>query len=494
MASTAPISTNSTPAKPKKKLLINAFDMFTPSHLAFGQWRNPRDRSKDKRRDLGYWTDLAKTLEKGGFVGYFLADTFGPYDVLKGSAEPAFRTGAQWPMADPVIPISAMAAVTKHLNFAITTSTSYEQPYVVAKRFSTLDHLTGGRFGWNIVTSWKPAASKAVGLPYIEHDKRYENADEYLRILYKLWEGSWADDALREDAKEGIYTEPSRIRTIKHEGKWSVDAPFIVDPSPQRTPLLFQAGTSAAGINFGATHAEAIFVAGLSPHIVAPRVAQIRSQAAALGRDPNSIKIVAMITPIIGKDAADAERKHREALEYASEEGGLAQWSAASGIDVSKFDPEHLLTENDLPREQWQRLQQSSAYNLQYAGTDIPPLTVRNLGKLVAIGGTGAMPKGSPSQVADILEEWVDIADVDGFNVAYVVSPGSFEDFAELLAPELRRRGLLENEIGEEAEVLTYRERVYGKGQRGLRSDHPGYKYRYDAYEETIALEQAKAG
>lgn len=136
--------------------------MFTPSHLAFGQWANPQDRSKDKRRDLTYWTDMARILEKGGFVGYFLADTYGPYDVLEGSAAPAIRTGAQWPMADPIIPISAMAAVTKHLNFAVTTSTSYEQPYVVAKRFATLDHLTGGRFGWNIVTSWKPAASKAV--------------------------------------------------------------------------------------------------------------------------------------------------------------------------------------------------------------------------------------------------------------------------------------------------------------------------------------------
>ncbi|KAJ4983783.1 xenobiotic compound family [Stagonosporopsis vannaccii] len=476
---------------PKKKLLLNAFDMFTPSHLAFGQWANPRDRSKDKRRDLSYWTDLAKILEKGSFVGYFLADTFGPYDVYKGGTKPTFRTGAQWPMADPVIPISAMASVTKHLNFAVTTSTSYEQPYVVAKRFATLDHLTGGRFGWNIVTSWKPAASKAVGLPYVEHDKRYENADEYLRILYKLWEGSWADDALIEDTNKQIYTDPTKIRTIKHSGKWTVDAPFIVDPSPQRTPVLFQAGTSATGMKFGSTHAEAIFVAGLSPHVVAPRVKAIREQAAAAGRDPQSIKIFAMITPIIGKDEEDAERKHREALQYASEEGGLAQWCASSGVDVSRFDPDHLLTEQDLPREQWQRLAQSIVYNLQYTGSDIPPLTVRNLGKLVAIGGSGAMPKGSPSQVADIFEQWVDIADVDGFNIAYVVSPGSFEDVSELLAPELRRRGLLDDPVLPDAPVLTYRERIYGKGQKGLRSDHVGFKYKYNTYEQTVAEEAA---
>jgi alkanesulfonate monooxygenase SsuD/methylene tetrahydromethanopterin reductase-like flavin-dependent oxidoreductase (luciferase family) len=239
-------------------------------------------------------------------------------------------------------------------------------------------------------------------------------------------------------------------------------------------------------MKFGSTHAEAIFVAGLSPHVVAPRVKAIREQAAAAGRDPQSIKIFAMITPIIGKDEEDAERKHREALKYASEEGGLAQWCASSGVDVSKFDPDHLLTEDDLPRDQWQRLAQSIVYNLQYTGSDIPPLTVRNLGKLVAIGGSGAMPKGSPSQVADIFEQWVDVADVDGFNIAYVVSPGSFEDVSELLAPELRRRGLLDDVINSDAPALTYRERIYGKGQKGLRSDHVGFKYKYDTYDQTI--------
>lgn len=288
-----------------------------------------------------------------------------------------------------------------------------------------------------------------------------------------------------------IYADPTKIRAIKHEGNWSVDAPFLVDPSPQRTPVLFQAGTSVAGMKFGSTHAEAIFVAGLSPHVVAPRVKAIREGAAAAGRDPQSVKIFAMITPIIGKDEDDAERKHREALEYASEEGGLAQWSAATGVDVSKLDPDYLLTEVDVPQGQWQRLQQSAVYNLQYSGHDIPPLTVRNLGKLVAIGGNGAMPKGSPSQVADILEQWVDIADVDGFNIAYVVSPGSFKDVSELLAPELRRRGLLDDPIEEGAPVLTYRERIYGKGQKGLRSDHPGFKYKYNAYPQTIAKEVA---
>lgn len=232
--------------KSKKFILLNGFDMFTPSHLSFGQWRRPEDRSKDKRRDLTYWTDLAQILERGDITALFLADTFGQHDVYKGSAEPTVKTTCQYPMGDPSIPVTAMAAVTKNLSFAITTSTSYESPFVVAKRFSTLDHLTKGRFGWNIVTSFKKSGANAIGLPMVEHDKRYGVADDYLRCLYKIWESSWADDALKEDVENEIYADFNRIRWIQHETEtYKINAPHILDPSPQRTPFLFQAGTSS---------------------------------------------------------------------------------------------------------------------------------------------------------------------------------------------------------------------------------------------------------
>ncbi|KAI5859411.1 DszA family xenobiotic compound monooxygenase [Durotheca rogersii] len=477
----------------KKQIVLNGFDMFTVGHLSFGQWRNPTDRAKDKRRDLSYWTDLAKLLEKGGFLSLFLADTYGVYDTYKGSPEPAIRTGSQWPMADPVIPVSAMAAVTKRLGFAVTTSTSYEQPYVVAKRFSTLDHLTKGRFGWNIVTSWKESASRAVGLPYVEHDKRYEIADEYLRVLYKLWEGSWSDTALLEDAESGVYTDYKQVRSIHHHGeKFRVDAPHIVDPSPQRTPVLFQAGTSPAGIKFGATHAEGIFVSGLSPHILAPRVKAIREAAAAAGRDPASIKVFAMITPIIGADADDARRKYEDALRYVLVEGGLAQFSATTGVDVSRFDLDRELTEHDISAI---ARVHSAVGNLRYQGDDVPRLTPRNLGVVSAIGGMGAMPVGTAAEVADELERWIDVADIDGFNLGYVVTPGSFEDAVNYLVPELRRRGRYPPEIPDHGadglpSTPTFREQIYGKGQVHLRADHPGFRYKYDTYEDAIAQEE----
>lgn len=168
-----------------KKILLNAFDMSTVGHLSPGQWKNPSDRSATKRR-LDYWIDLAKLLERGGINALFLADTYGGYDTYEDSLDDCIRRAAQWPVTDPTIPISAMAAVTKNLAFAITASTSFEPPFLLAKRFSTLDHLTNGRFGWNIVTSWKKAAFKAIGLDNpIEHDERYAQADEYLRVLYK---------------------------------------------------------------------------------------------------------------------------------------------------------------------------------------------------------------------------------------------------------------------------------------------------------------------
>lgn len=147
---------------PKRRIFLNAFDMFTVGQMSFGQWRNPKDRTADKRRDLSYWTDLAKLLEKGDFNAIFLADTYGWCDVYKGDAEACVRTAIQYPMGDPAVPITAMATVTKNLGFAITSSTSFESPYVLAKRFSTLDHLTRGRFGWNVVTSWKASGFKAV--------------------------------------------------------------------------------------------------------------------------------------------------------------------------------------------------------------------------------------------------------------------------------------------------------------------------------------------
>ncbi|KAJ5907573.1 Nitrilotriacetate monooxygenase component A/pristinamycin IIA synthase subunit A [Penicillium taxi] len=466
----------------KKQILINAFDMSTVGHLSTGQWKNPKDKSATKRK-LDYWIDLAKLLESGGINALFLADTTGGYDTYEGKLDECIRRAAQWPVTDPTIPISAMAAVTKNLAFGITASTSFEQPFLLAKRFSTLDHLTNGRVGWNIVTSYKKLAFKAIGLDTpIEHDERYLQADEYLRVLYKLWEGSWAPDALSPDPENDSYVNPDKVRYINHQGKYfSLNTPHIVDPSPQRTPFLFQAGTSPAGSAFASTHAEAIFVSSHSPEVLRPKIDRIRKQAAELGRDPQSIKFFATFTPIVGRTDEEAQAKYKELQKYASVVGGLVLFSGWTGIDISGIPLDQEITAADSLAagritSQLDSLLKTSEY--------IPRWTPRVISEKAAIGGLGPVAIGSPTTVVDEMERWVREADLDGFNIAHATTPGTFEDLIELVIPELRKRGLYPELPASSDEPLTAREKIFGKGQKELRADHPGSRYKYDVYQE----------
>ncbi|OAL39496.1 hypothetical protein AYO20_01366 [Fonsecaea nubica] len=476
----------------KKQILLNAFDMSTVGHLSPGQWKNPKDKSATKRK-LDYWIELAKILERGDINALFLADTYGGYDTYEDSLDNCIRRAAQWPMTDPTIPISAMAAVTKNLAFGITASTTFEPPFLLAKRFSTLDHLTNGRIGWNIVTSWKKAAFKAIGLDNpIDHDERYLQADEYLRVLYKLWEGSWADDALAPNPEADTYIDPDKVRTIHHHGKYfNLDSRHIVDPSPQRTPFLFQAGTSPAGSAFAATHAEAIFVSSHSPVVLRPKIDKIRQLVKEKGRDPQSIKFFGTFTPIIGRTEEEAQEKLAEAKKYASTIGGLVLFSGWTGIDISKIPLDQDITAADSTEAHKVR---SMLDAFTTTSPDVPRWTPRVVAEKAAIGGLGPVGVGTPQKVADEMERWIREADLDGFNLAYVTTPGTFEDVVDLLIPELRRRGLYPPPKSADAEPLTAREKVYGAGQKGLRQDHEGAKYKYAVYKEDALPEDTQKG
>lgn len=206
---TAKNGTNGT--KPNKQTLLNAFDSASVGHNAPGQWKNPGDQGADKRK-LSYWTDLAQLLERGHFNALFIADTTGAHSTYQISPDECIKRRVQFPIMNPSIPATAMAAVTKHLAFGIAASTRFETPFLLAKRFSTLDHLMQGRIGWNIATSWKKTAFKAIGMDEpTGHDVRYEMADEYLNLIYKLWEGSWSDDAIIKDAENDVYADPEKL-------------------------------------------------------------------------------------------------------------------------------------------------------------------------------------------------------------------------------------------------------------------------------------------
>ncbi|AKS35248.1 LLM class flavin-dependent oxidoreductase [Mycolicibacterium goodii] len=447
------------------RIYLNAFDMACVGHQSAGLWRHPEDQGY-RYRELGYWTELARTLEAGGFDALFLADILGVYDVYGGSRDAAVVDAAQFPVNDPTLAVSAMAAVTETLGFGVTVSLTYEQPYALARRFATLDHLTEGRVAWNIVTSYLDSAARNLGLDaQIPHDERYEIAEEYLEVCYKLWEASWEPGAVVRDADRGVFTDPAKVHDIEHKGRYfSVPGPFLCEPSPQRTPVLFQAGASPRGVRFAAGHAEAVFVSGPTPEVVAKPVKALRAAAAEQGRDPRSIKVFTMVTPIVAETHDEAVAKLNEYRKYVSPEGALALFGGWTGVDLAELGP-------DEPLKYVQTEANRSA--LASFTTAERPWTARELAQEIGLGGRGPVLVGSATEVADELERWVEEADIDGFNLAYVTTPGTFEDFARLVVPELRRRG----RVPEHGERVTLRERLGGAGPL-LAADHPGAAYR----------------
>lgn len=454
-----------------RQIRFNVFDMNCVAHQSSGMWRHPDDRSANYK-DLSYWTDLAQLLERGTFDGIFIADVLGTYDVYGGSNEAAIRHGAQVPVGDPVLLVSAMAAVTKHLGFGVTAGTAYEHPYPFARRMSTLDHLTKGRVGWNVVTGYLPSAARNMGNEdQLEHDDRYDHADEYLEVLYKLWEGSWEDDAVQRNRETGVFTDPAKVHEIGHFGKhFTVPGIHISEPSPQRTPVIYQAGASPRGIAFAAGNAEAIFVAAPTKAVLKSTVSRVRDALEAAGRDRYSAKIYTLLTIITDETDERAQAKYENYLRFASDEGALVFMSGWMGIDLSKFDldePIGNVKSNAI---------QSVIANFAESAKNGEEFTVRDIARLGAIGGLGPTIVGGASAIADQLQEWVEETDVDGFNLAYAITPGTFEDIVEFVVPELRSRGAYPESYVDG----TLRHKLHGNGDR-LPSDHTGAAFRVAA-------------
>ena len=445
----------------KREIRFNAFDMACVGHIQQGMWTHPRDRSAEYL-SLDYWMGLARLLEEGLFDGLFLADVLGIYDVHGGNGDAAIRNAVQVPLIDPMLLVPAMAAATRHLGFGVTCNLAWESPALMARRFSTLDHLTKGRIGWNIVTGYLDSAARAMGLDrQMAHDDRYDLADEYMEILYRLWEESWAADAVKRDRAAGIYADPARVKRITHQGRqYRLDAPHLVEPSPQRTPVLYQAGASDRGRGFAAQHAECVFLnGGLKPH-VAKLVADLRARAA-----PRPIRIFVGATLILGRTRAEAEAKLAEYRQHASIEGALAHASASLGIDLARFAPD-----DELPEAGQSQAIRSNVEALRAAA---PRATKRALIDRMVLGSRQPPIIGSVDEVADELIAWMDQADVDGFNLSRTVTPECLEDVVRLLVPALQERGRYKRAYT----PGTYREKLFGAGPL-LAAPHPAATHR----------------
>ncbi|MFT4267437.1 MAG: LLM class flavin-dependent oxidoreductase [Xenophilus sp.] len=452
-----------------KRIVFNAFDMTCIMHQSPGLWTHPQDRSTDYKK-LDYWIDLARLLEKGKFDTLFIADVLGVYDTYQNSADASIRRAVQIPLNDPLMQVSAMAAATERLGFGITVSATYEQPYALARRFSSLDHLTSGRIAWNVVTSYLDGAARNLGYDrQVSHDERYALADEVVDVCYKLWEGSWEEDAVVSDRKNQVYADPSKVHPIHHKGKYfSVPGVHLCEPSPQRTPVIWQAGTSPAGRAFAAKNAEAIFTAAPTAQTLRGYVDEIRRLAAQNGRDPRSLKIFTEITIVTAETDALAQEKYEEYLSYVDYEGALAFYGGVSGLDLSKLDPDQPLEYVDTD---------SARFSLEIFTKADPKRTwtPNEVVKFLGIGAMGPVFVGGPSRVADELERWIDEADIEGFNLAYAITPGTFEDFIRYVVPELQTRGRYWKDYDEST---TVRERLYGVGHKRVRDDHPAARYR----------------
>lgn len=455
--------THSSTPNTSKKILLNAFDMNSVGHINHGLWTHPRDESH-RFNELSYWTDLAKTLEKGLFDGLFIADITGVYDVYQNGIDLTLKESIQLPSHDPSTLVSAMAAVTQNLGFGITVNLSYESPYQFARRFASLDHLTQGRIGWNIVTGYLDSAERLIGQKGLkDHDLRYEQAEEFLQLCYKFWEGSWENDAVLKDKKQRIFTDPSKVHQIQHQGQfYQSQGVFQVSPSVQRTPVLFQAGASPRGLTFATQHAEGLFIGGDRPEKIKQQVDQIRNQATAQGRNPETVKIFVGISVVTAETDELAQQKLDEYIRYASPEAGLAHFSSSVGMDLSQFADDETIP--------YQQTNSIASVNNKFKEQSI---SKNDLKAQHVLGGRYPLIVGSGATVAEKLIQLIDDTGIDGFNLTRTVAPESHHDFIQWVIPELQQRGRYKTEY----ENGSLRHKLFQQGDR-LSASHPVQQFR----------------
>jgi long-chain alkane monooxygenase len=445
-----------------RPLLFSAFVMNTASHITQGLWR---DEAGEQIRfnDIDLWVSLAKRLEQGRFDAIFFADVVGLYGDHRGGWENHARTGLQIPSNDPLVLMSALAVSTEHLGLAFTAAPIQEPPFNFARRVSTLDHVTKGRIAWNIVTNALENGARNFGLQGLTgHDERYRWADEYLDVLYKLWEGSWDDGALLQDRASGVHADPARIHKIHHIGeRYRVEGPHLVSPSPQRTPLLFQAGSSPIGRDFAARHAEAQFIITPDPESARKLIDATRRLVVSHGRRFDELKFFQGLSFVIGSTEEEARRREIELEDKIDLDAMISHMGGALGIDFGNHGLDTPLTDIDT-----QGVRSLLAWVQESTPGRVP--TVEDLGRLQ---GRSSRIVGTPGSIADRLAQWRD-AGVDGINVVNATIPGSYDIFIDHVMPVLQARGLAQREYA----TGTLRKKLFGSDR--VSDAHPAARYR----------------
>ncbi|MGF7134509.1 FMN-dependent oxidoreductase (nitrilotriacetate monooxygenase family) [Paraburkholderia sp. EB58] len=426
-----------------RQLRLGAF--MRPVTIHTGAWRYP-GAYPDANFNFAHMKRFAQTLERGRFDAFFMADHLAVLNMPVASLKRSHTVTS----FEPMTLLPALAAVTEHLGLIATASTTFDAPYHVARRFASLDHISGGRAGWNLVTTSNPDAALNFGLEeHVEHDERYRRAREFFDVVTGLWD-SWADDALIRDVESGIFFDPDKLHVLDHKGKYySVRGPLNIARPVQGWPVIVQAGSSEAGRQIAAESAEAVFTAQTTLAEGQRFYADVKGRMEKLGRSRDHMKILPAAFVVVGDTLDEALEKRARLDTFVHYDSGIASLSIALGHDVSGFDPDGPLPE--IPESNASRTSRQRV--VEWAERD--NLTIRQLAQRIG-GYSGLEMVGTPAMIADQMEAWLVGEGSDGFNVMFSHLPGGLDDFVDKVIPELQRRGIFRREY----EGATLRENL----------------------------------
>ena len=450
------------------RMTFHVFSEFGWNDGEQGLWRNERLVPRRTQNELDFWIDIAQTAERGLFDTIFLADAVG----MGGYSADDYRAevrDARMLLWDPTVLLPALGKFTEHLGFVFTSSILQDHPFSFARRASTLDELTGGRVGWNVVTSYSPNAAHNFGLDDLPpREERYAWAQEYVDATYALWESSWEEGAIVRDLVTGNYIDPDKVHRVDISSpRYRIEGPHLTPPTPQRTPLILQAGASIPGRAFAARNAEVVFIPRGSDEQLALDIADMRRLAGAHGRKPEEIKFTVSAGFIIGGTEQEARRKADEIYESTELQAVLADFTSYFGIDLQALGMQ-------APVEQVLELQGESGLSsgLTALVEKMRAEGKKTVGDMVRERFSDRTIVGGPEQIADRIQDW-HRAGVDGVSVATVTRPGTLHDFVDQVMPELQRRGIAQREYT----PGTLRHKLMGYGDR-VPESHPAARYR----------------